>query len=153
MSLLTKWRPIKHNFPLIEEDFFDLDLHPLQSLNRFFKEGMFSELGTTDVYEKDGQVITETNLAGFNPENVDIEIEDDSIKITASFEDTKEEKNDKEGRKYYKKEMVQKNFSRLIPLPNAIKDKEAKAEYKDGILKITAPKDSQKEKVKLKITK
>lgn len=154
MSLLTKWRPLKETFPLVDEDFFDMDIRPLHSLSRFFKEGMLSsELGTTDVYEKDGQIVTETNLAGFNPENVDIEIEDDSIKITASFEDTQEEKDDKQGRKYYRKEMIQRNLSRLIPLPASIKDKEAKAEYKEGILRITAPKNEQKEKVKLKISK
>jgi len=42
----------------------------------------------------------------------------------------------------------------MIPLPQSLREKDAKAEYNDGILKITAPKQETKnESIKLKIKK
>lgn len=153
---LMKWRPFREAQPSIwADDFFDLESRPFGGLGRFFGDLMpiNSDAGATDVYEKNGNIITETNLSGFDPEKVDVEVEHDCIKISASFEDEKEDRDDKEGRKYYRRELVRKSLNRVIPLPSSVREKEAKAEYKDGVLTVTIPKNEQREKIKLKIKK
>ncbi len=102
--------------------------------------------GRTDIYEKDGQLVYETELPGVKREDVHIKVEDGRLII--SGESKREERVEEEnyfrmGRRYGK-------FQRLFPLPEEIADpKKIKAKFDNGILKVSVPlKESLKEKEK-----
>ncbi len=97
-----------------------------------------------DIYETDKEVIAEVELPGVDPEKIDIKIEDSVLKIEAKVEEKKEEK----GRGYYRKELSSGYCKRAVSLPIGVKEDKARAEYKDGILKISVPKkETRKTKV------
>lgn len=154
---LTKWKPRQNALSrFFDDDLFDNE-RPFFGLNRLFKEGlpvMSPDLGAVDIYEKNGNVVAEINLPGMDADDIDVEVEADSIYINANANEEKEEKDEDDGRKYYAREIVRRSFTRTLPLPQSIKEKDAKAEYEDGVLKITAPKrEVSNESVKVKVKK
>ena len=97
-----------------------------------------------DVYETKDAVVAETTLAGVRPEDVEISINNGMITIQGetSKEREVEEKN------YYRKEVRSGSFFRQVPLPVAVLEDKAKAEFDGGVLKITCPKAGEKKKGK-----
>jgi HSP20 family protein len=101
-----------------------------------------------DVYEKEGKVVVEAELPGFKPEEISAQIKDGVLTIEG--ESKKEEKEGDEKKDYWRREISRSYVKRAIALPEIAKDK-AEAEFKDGVLKIIAPKIEPKieeEKVK-----
>lgn len=134
--------------------------NPFKELEKFFEEGfeiipsfITSKKFFTpsiDIYEKGDSVFAEVNLAGYKPEEIDLEIEDNILKIRG---EKKEEKEEKEKR-YYKKELHQESFEREVFIPAEIDESNIKATLKDGILKIEMPKIAKQAKAKkIKIDK
>lgn len=123
---------------------------PFAEIDRFLDElslgKKFQEL-SADVYEKNGNVIIEMHTAGIPSDKLDITVEDDYVKVCGLRE---EEKTEKE-RDYFIKEIRRGSFERIIDLPTAVSADNAKAEFKDGVLKITLPKLNKKEGRKIKI--
>ena len=79
-------------------------------------------------------------LPGMSPEDVDIEVTENVVKVIA--ERKTEHKEDTRSEFYYGK------YQRVIPLKTRIQNTEVKAEYKDGILNLTLPKaEEEKNKV------
>ncbi len=97
-----------------------------------------------DIYEDNGNVVTEVELPKVDPKNIDLEVKDNVLKIEAKTEKKKEEKR----KGYYRKEISSGFFKRALPLPVEVTGKKAKADYRDGILKITIPKIKPKKKIK-----
>jgi len=93
----------------------------------------------TDVYEDKENVFVETTLAGIDPKDVSIQAKDDILTIEGkrSSHSEVEEKN------YYRKEVRTGSFHRTVALPAAVKAEQAKAEFKNGLLKITLPKETK----------
>lgn len=89
-----------------------------------------------DMYEDKDNVIVETQLAGIDPEKVDIAIENDVLTIKGESE----KKSEVEDKNYYRKEIRRGNFYRSIPLPTKVEGDQASAIVEDGILKISVPK-------------
>lgn len=139
---------------------FFRDFDPLKEFEKFFEEDwvpMFPALKrklapAADVYQTDTDVVVELDLPGIDPNNVEITIEDQTLKVSGGEDFEEEEK----GKDYYRKEIRKGTFSRVIGLPERVKEEEARAEYKDGILKITIPKLEPKKpakKVKVEVKK
>jgi len=100
--------------------------------------------GRSDIYEKDNNLIIETELPGAKKEDVSIKVDKDTLCISGEMkrnEEVKEENYFRMGRRYG-------SFQRTFPLPADIADKKSiKAQFKDGILKVIIPlKESIKEK-------
>lgn len=100
-----------------------------------------------DVYEKDKNVVAEIQLPGVNPEEIEVEISDDFVRVIGSREEVREE--DKEN--YYYQEISRGNFERNFRLPTKVNAENATAEFDDGILKIVMPKIEEKKGKKLKV--
>lgn len=90
-----------------------------------------------DMIEKDDQFIVKAELPGFNPENVDIRVEGNTLTLKGEY---KEEKDKQEGA-YHVHERHQGNFVRTIALPAPVKVNAANAEFESGVLTLTLPKD------------
>lgn len=102
-----------------------------------------------NVSEDKDHVIVETPLAGIDPDQVEIEIEDNVLKISGSTE-SKSEVDDKD-KHYYRKEIRAGSFYRAVALPKSVEGSKAEATYHQGILKITVPKSEQAKPRTIKI--
>lgn len=104
-----------------------------------------------DVYETKDAVIVETPLAGIDPNNVKVTVEKGVL--TVSGESKKEHEVDEKN--YYRKEVRSGSFYRQIFLPAPVKEDTVKAEFEDGVLKVTCPKTTPAaaKKIDVKIVK
>lgn len=125
-------------------------LEPFEEMDKFFsnypskikdeKGGFFPAM---DLYEDGDSVIVETELAGVDPENVKISIENDVLMIKGESE----KKTEVDDKNYYRKEIKRGSFYRNVQLPTKVNGDKAEALTEGGILKITIPKE-KKSKVK-----
>lgn len=88
-----------------------------------------------EVYATDKDVVIKAELPGIDPKDVDVEITEEAVHLTGEMKREEEIKEDN----YYRTERQYGHFERVIPLPNRIKDSEAKANFKNGVLTIRAP--------------
>ena len=100
-----------------------------------------------DVYEDKDNIIIEAPLPKIDPEKININIEDNVLSISGASE----KKTEVDDKNYYRKEVRAGSFNRSVALPAAVEGDRAKAEYEDGILKITVPKSEQAKPKKIKI--
>jgi len=104
-----------------------------------------------DIYEANDKVVAEVELPGIKPENINVEVKDNVLRVEAKAEEKKEEK----GKGYYKKEIGERYFKRAVSLPTEVIGEKAEAEYNDGVLKVTIPKTKPKEvkekKIKIRV--
>lgn len=102
---------------------------------------------TIDVYQTDEEIIVESTVAGVEPDDIDIDISSESITIRG--ERRRSEKIAEEN--YLYQECYWGRFSRSIILPQEIDPDKAKADFKNGVLKIRLPKISKGKTRKLKV--
>lgn len=134
---LIPWKPL---FDL-EKFFEDEDwLIPVFPRVDFIKPAM-------DIKETDKEVIAEIEIPGFDPEKIDVSVENGILKVKGEMDEKKEEKE----KGYWRKEIRKGSFERMVKLPIAIKEEEIKATYEKGILKIVMPKIKAKSSSKVKI--
>ena len=101
-----------------------------------------SNLIKTDIHETDNEYLVEAELPGIPKENIQVTYEDGVLTISGQQQiDTVDE--DKK-RKLIRSERSSTSLRRQYLLEN-VKEDEIKASYSDGILKVTLPKDSNKE--------
>ena len=133
---------------------------PFSDLDRFFEDDdwflpVIPRWGAMkpamDVYETEKDVIAEVSIPDFDPEKVEISVEDDVLKVSGKMDEKKEEKD----KGYWRKEIRKGSFERMVRLPVAVKKDAMDATYEKGVLKITMPKAEAKptSKVKIKIKK
>src|SRR3989344_5340772 len=102
---------------------------------------------TIDVYQTSNFIVIESTIAGVKPEDLDIDITNESVTIKGSRE--KEEKisdND-----YIYQEGYWGRFSRSVILPQEVDPEAAEASMKNGILTIKLPKLDRHRAKKLKV--
>lgn len=113
------------------------------ALESRFGTGTFSPL--TDVAEEDDKVIVTTeddkvivttDLPGVDKENVEINLRDNILVVSAGK--GKKEETEKEG--YLRKERSFMHYYREIPLPEGVIEEGANAQLKNGVLTVTLPK-------------
>ena len=102
------------------------------------RAGMIALTGgmALDVRESDDSYIIETIIAGAKPEDVDISVLGDTLRITAEVKDEGE----RHGEKWLLRERRFGHFERSLTLPTQVKADEATADFADGVLTITLPK-------------
>jgi HSP20 family protein len=129
-------------------------LDPFEDMDKFFSEslpamrqGRSGFVPAVDMYEDNDNVIVETQLAGIDPEKVDISIENDTLTIKGEGEKTSEV----EEKNYYRKEIRRGSFYRSIPLPTHVLGDKAAAVAEGGVLKITIPKAPESKPKTIKI--
>ena len=129
---------------------------PFSDLEKFFEDEdwflpVFSRWDITkpamDVYETEKDVVCEVNIPDFDPEKVDVSIEDGVLRVSGKIEEKKEDKE----KGYWKKEIRRGSFERMIRLPVPVKEDAADATYEKGVLKITIPKAETKPTSKIKV--
>lgn len=93
-----------------------------------------------DIYEKGDKYYIEMDIPGYNKEDIDIDIDNNYITVTAS----KENEEADEDKNYIRKERSYSKMSRSFYVGDA-SEEDIKAEFKNGILKIEVPKQEKVE--------
>ena len=135
---LIKWSPF-------------LDIEPFEEMDKFLSDwprrGQAGFTPAIDMYEDKNNVVVETQLAGIDPDKVDISIENDVLCIKGESE----QKSEVEDKNYYRKEIRRGSFYRSVQLPAHVLGDEAKAIAVDGVLKIVVPKAPANQPKSIKI--
>lgn len=134
--MLNKIQPRNSDtYSMTPFDFFE-------DFSRNFFNDFKSNLIKTDIHETDNEYLVEAELPGIPKENIQVTYEDGVLTISGQQQiDTVDE--DKKG-KLIRSERSSTSLRRQYLLEN-VKEDEIKASYSDGILKVTLPKDSNKE--------
>jgi len=103
----------------------------------------FAESGTwspaIEVRERNNNLEIAAELPGLSKDDVRVEFTDEGIAIQGE----KKRETESEERGYHRSERVYGSFYRLIPLPEGTDAEKAKAEFKDGVLRIQVPMTEQ----------
>ena len=91
-----------------------------------------------DIEERGDDFVLTTPIPGMKPENVEISVLGDTLRIRAERRDERREEGD--GKRWLLREQHYGAFERTVSLPSAVKADQANAEFTDGILTITLPK-------------
>ena len=92
-----------------------------------------------DVTEDDKEYLIEAELAEVKKEDVQVRIQDGTLRISGERRFEKEEK----GKKYHRVERAYGSFERSFTLPEACQAEKMTAEYKDGMLTLHVPKSKE----------
>jgi HSP20 family protein len=92
-----------------------------------------------DIYEKDGNVTIDFELPGLDKKDINIQLEGNNLTVSGKMQKDNEVKKEN----YYRCERSYGEFSRSFTLPDGIKEKDLKASFKDGVLKVTFPKTKE----------
>lgn len=91
-----------------------------------------------DIEERGDDFVITTPIPGMKPENVEISVLGDTLRIRAERRDERREEG--EGKRWLLREQHYGAFERTVTLPSTVKADQANAEFTDGILTITLPK-------------
>lgn len=111
----------------------------------FYLDDIFDEFGRTprtndmkcDIYEKDGNYNIELDIPGYDKNDIKIECDNNVLTITAERNNEKNEED--ESKKYIRRERVYGKITRTFNFSDIDEDA-IKAEFTNGILKVTVPK-------------
>jgi HSP20 family protein len=84
-------------------------------------------------------------MPGFKKEDLEIEVQEDSVEITGRVG----WKYDKKAKGYVCKERACESFNRIVQLPEEVNTDAVTADLADGVLEIVLPKKSPKKTRKL----
>ena len=102
----------------------------------------------SDIRELEGGFELDIELPGYKKENVNAELKEGYLVITASNKSDTEEK-DEQGR-YIRRERYVGSCSRSFYVGEDITEEDIKAKFEDGILKVSIPKKEAKPQVEEK---
>ena len=117
-------------FDNLFDDFFTTDSQGTSSVMK------------TDIVEKDGHYELSIEMPGVKKEDIQMELKDGYLNVTASHNTNKEDK-DKEGR-IIRQERVSGSYSRSFYVGNDVRTEDVKASFDNGELIVTVPKEAPK---------
>ena len=97
----------------------------------------------TDIKDTGDAFVLEADMPGFDKKDIKLELNGDSLTISAERNEKSEEK-DKKGN-YIRRERSYGSYSRSFDV-SGIDTEKIGAEYRDGVLKLTMPKRGEAEK-------
>ena len=100
-----------------------------------------------DVKETKKQVLVSAELPGLEAKDLDIRVADNVLTLRGE----KKEESKHEGENYYHTECVYGSFNRSISLPGEVESDNVKAEFKNGVLKISMTKKPEEQRKVKKI--
>ncbi|MFZ0676049.1 Hsp20/alpha crystallin family protein, partial [Candidatus Binatus sp.] len=88
-----------------------------------------------DFEDKDDEVVVVAEIPGFDENDVQIEVMDNRLILRGQ----KNLENEERGSNYYRLERGVTEFTRVIPLPPGIDADNARAKFKNGLLRVVLP--------------
>ena len=124
MSNLVKWDPFAELTALQKQFFGDDWMSPIKGVN----------IPTTDVYTKDNALVVEAHLPNFEQSDINIQVEDNALIVSAERHEKQEDKS----KKYVVRESSS-SFYRRIALPKRADANKIEAHLDEGVLKVQIP--------------
>ncbi len=100
-----------------------------------------------DISETEKEIRIKMNLPGVDSDDVNIEIDDNTLMISGSTQEEKEEK----GEHWYRSEREYGEFRRIFELPTGADVEQVSAKAKNGVLRITIPKKPEAQTKKISV--
>lgn len=101
-----------------------------------------SSLMKTDIQEKDGSYVIDMELPGYTKEDIQAELKDGYLTISANHTENKDEKDNKG--KYLRRERFQGTCKRTFYVGEDIRQEDIHAKYESGVLRLSIPKQEEK---------
>ncbi len=149
---LVRWRPIRE-FDTLRQEMERL----FEGFEPFSRKGWQSGIAehsdgivpNVDMLDRKNEIIVKAQLPGVEKDNIDLTITKEALTIKGEIKHEENEKREE----YCCSECTYGSFLRTIPLPSEIDAAKAKAEFKNGMLKIKLPKfeEAKTKEVKLKV--
>ena len=127
---------------LFDDDWFDFDRDFWGRKNPLYGKNA-KNIMKTDIREHDTGYELDVDLPGFKKDEINIELENGYLTISAAKGLDKDEQ-DKKG-KYIRKERYVGAMQRSFYVGDAVTEEDVKAKFEDGILKLSIPKKDAKE--------
>jgi HSP20 family protein len=96
-----------------------------------------------DIYEQGGDIVLKAELPGVQPKDVDIRVENNTLTLRGERRLDQEVKREQ----YHRVERSYGAFTRSFTLPTVVDTEKIKADFRDGVLRVTLP---QREEAKPK---
>lgn len=144
MATLVRWEPFR-------------ELASLQSEMSRYMNGLLEGNGRNtqvwvpalDVWETDAEVVYAFDLPGIPEDKISIEVQDETLTVSAERVKELEESGDR----YYRFERRYGTFSRGVGLPQGVDESKIAASYKDGVLELRVPKPEAQKPRKIQLGK
>lgn len=93
-----------------------------------------------DVYETDEAYVVNAELPGMNKDDIAIDVKDRILTVTGE----RSHDNDVKDERYYRRERSFGRFERSFSLPEGVDSEMIKAEFKNGVLKVSIPRPEKR---------
>lgn len=116
-----------------------------RAFGRFLGQGgaeTMSGFPAMEIAEHEGQLCVRADVPGMKPEDVKVEVTEDSLIIRGERKSEHEQR----GENMYRSERQYGQFYREIPLPQGTNTEQAKANFTNGVLEISVPIPQQASK-------
>lgn len=133
---LIKWQPRNDifGFPHHLNHFFDDFFYPKR--NNPDREKTWFWNPVVDVYEEQDNFVIKAELPGVSKDGITVDVKDRILTIKGERSADNEVQKDR----YFHRERVYGRFERTFNLPADVDPDAVKAQYIDGVLKVTVPK-------------
>ncbi len=138
---IVRWEPVR-DLVSLQDRMNTLFNQSFRGLNRGgaeedWAQGAWSP--AVDIYEKDGTIVLKAELPGIDTKDVDVSVENNILTLRG------ERRFDQEVQKenYQRVERSYGAFTRSFTLPTVVDTEKIKAEFKDGVLRMTLPKKEE----------
>jgi HSP20 family protein len=142
MTTLVRWEPFR-------------ELASLQSDMSRLMNGLYENPGRAtqnwvpalDVWETESDLVYAFDLPGIPEEEIELEVSDDTLTVSAQREKTAEESGDR----FFRFERRYGSFSRAVGLPQGIDESKIAASYENGVLEVRVPKPEEAKPRKISV--
>ena len=148
MKSLTRWEPFRGAATLQDQ------------VNRLFSDvfernseesSLTAWAPAVDIYETEHELVVKADLPEVDPKDLDIRVENNILTIRGErkFEKKVNEEN------YLRVERAYGSFARSFTLANTVNSEAIKADYRDGVLRVTLPKreEAKPKQISISVTK
>jgi HSP20 family protein len=144
--------PLSRGFDSIFDDFrrsFDDLMAPFMPMRTWLPtvpEAWPVRAPLVDLIDKGDRFLLRAELPGYNKDDVDIELNKDTLSLSAEKKTEKEEKSEE----YLHRERTYSTSRRVINFPEEVDPSKVEAKMVNGVLELTAPKKEPKPEEKMR---
>ena len=144
MRYLNRWEPF-HGTTTLQEQ---MNRAFGDTLSRLGQEAnLTSWAPAVDILETEHELVVQADLPDVNPEELDIRVENNILTIRGERKFAKTVKPSN----YLRVERSYGTFTRSFSLPNTVKSEAIKADYQNGVLKLSIPKREEAKPKQIKV--
>ena len=144
---LTRWDPFRDLVALQDRmnRLFDESVRNVRTGDEALSSATWSP--AVDIYETANEVVVKAELPEVNQSDIDIQVENNTLTLRGERKFDKETKQEN----FHRIERAYGVFSRSFTLPSTVDQERIKADYKDGILRISLPKREASKPKQIKV--